>query len=368
MSSLAQNCASYAPDVDPSDLGEMSKQMFSNSAALTQGCDLSSYYAALAGKMSVAGGLASSSFAGQVSGLQKSGCQAFAASVGNFLNACYQAKCVVDNDSSSQTIAVTGLQNVNVIVSGGSTAYNTNCPTGVNITQTEQLNAKIISYISESAATAISNIVKQAQATTAQQLQQIKDGYQGTSSGATAIQGIQQKVTNQDQATNLNNTITSLNNNLQAKQNINYEALSGSTAINIFPCTVNQNTLMLVQIASILSTAYSDDFKSAISEFSTSKYGQVQSIISKGAPNVVGQLFKNNLGYIIGIVISVILAFFVLKFLKSKQGQELVSKGIASAKGGAGGLSKGGAGGLPKSVSGMGQLSELAAFRRYKLY
>jgi hypothetical protein len=349
---LLQKCSSYAPTPTASDLGEMAKQMFSDSAAYTQGCDLSSYFGALAGKLSIGpmglGGDAS--FAAQMNGLKKSGCQTFAANLGNFLNACYQAKCIINNDSTSQTQSITSSQNVNVIISGGSTVYNTNCPNGVNIKQAAKLNGRVIVHISTNAASAIKNVVEQAQQNTARQLAKIADGYQSTGSGLAAIQALQQKVVNQDQATALNNAIKNLNNEMALSQNITYEVLAGSTAINVFPCTINQDTIMNVQIASMISAAYSEDFKDSLKLFAKSSQGQTLSVVSAGAPNVVGDFVKNNLSYIIGVIVVVILGIFLLKFLKSKQGQELMSNGI---------------GAVSKKMPAMSKLP-ITAFRRLK--
>jgi hypothetical protein len=358
---LAQQCATQPQNPSISDLGEMAKQMFGNSAAMTQGCDMTSYYAALAGKGSVGpmglGG--SASFAGQMNGLKKSGCQTIAASLGNFLNACYQAKCIINNDKTSQTTTVTGLNSVNIVVSGGSTAYNTNCPGGTTINQTSNVSAKIITSISTTASNAIQSVVNQAQQTTAQQLAKIADGYQGTGSGAQIIQGLQQKVTNQDQATGLNNAIKTLNTTISSGNTVDYKVLANSSAINVFPCTITQDTLMNVQIASLISAAYSQDFKNSITAFSESTMGQTASVIAEGAPNVVGDFVKNNMMYIIGIVVVVILGFFVMKFMKSKQGQALMSKGMAKlSKGSGGGTGSGG------GVGGLESLAKIAAFRR----
>ena len=88
--------------------------------------------------------------------------------------------------------------------------------------------------------------------------------------------------------------------------------------------------------------------------FAESKQGQTTSIIAEGAPNVVGDFVKNNMMYIIGVVVVVILGFFLMKFMKSKQGQELMSKGMSSLKG------------AGSSSGGLGSLAKLAAFRKRK--
>ena len=325
---LPSSCQSYAPNQDNSNAGNMGSQLL-NSMGAQKSCDLTSFYAAVGGKVSEGPGglLGSAEISAQMNGLKKSGCQVMAAVVGNFLNSIYQSRCVIENDSTQSTTTVTINQSANVEAVGAGSEVN--CPDGIDINQSATVIAKVINDISTTTSNTIASVAQAGLANTAAQVGKIKDGYQGTSSGAKYLQTIQDKLIQASQSTSLKNAIAGVCNDYTVNQNGNVVAKSGGVVFSK-NCTFTQNSYLDLQLANIISNAYSSDIKSAVSAFLTSKESQDTSTYSEGAPNVVGDMFKNNWMYIVGAVVAVILGIFLLKFMKSKNAAKMFEKATVS--------------------------------------
>ena len=324
--SLTQNlpstCQTYQPEQDTSNAGNMGSQLLKQLGG-TQSCDLTSYYAALAGKTSAgpAGMLGSAEFAGQMNGLKKSGCQVLAAVVGNYLNSIYQSRCFIENDATSSTTNTTISQNANINVSGPGSKFTCS---KLDINQKAGMSVKSLTNISSSTDSTIASITQAGLATTAKQIGQIKDGYQGTDSGAKFLQTIQNKLVQQSQSTQIKDAITAVVNNYSVDQNGIINVTGGGVFTVDRACNLDQNAIIDLQLANIISNAYTSSVTDSIKQFVTGDQGQAASILSGGAPNVVGAFLENNWMYIIGAIAAVILGVFLLKFLKSKNAGKII--------------------------------------------
>lgn len=320
---LPTSCQFYQPQQDTSNAGNMGSQLLDSMGA-RQSCDLTSFYAAMAGKASAgpAGMFGGAEFSAQMNGLKKSGCQVMAAIVGNYLNSIYQSRCVIENDSTNTTTDVVIDQTAYLSAAGPGAGIT--CSGGIDINMTGSISAKAISKISSSSASTIAGITQAGLATTAQQIGKIKEGYQGTSSGAKYLQTIQDKLVQASQSSSVKNAITSVVNKYTINQKGFIESLSGAPVVSGKQCTITTNALIDLQLANIISNAYTTDLKDAISAFVSGSQGQVTAVVSAGAPDVVGDMLKNNWMYIAGAIAAVILGLFLLKFLKSKNASKMI--------------------------------------------
>lgn len=320
---LPSSCANYAPDLDTSNAGVMGSQLLKRLGANVS-CDLSSYYAAMAGKASAgpAGMFGNAEFSAQMNGLKKSGCQVLAAVVGNYLNSIYQARCVIENDSTNTVTSVEVSQNAYISAMGPGSSVN--CLGGIDISQSASIKCKALSNISSSSADAISDVVKAGMATTAGQIGQIKDGFQGTSSGAKYLQTIQDKLIQSSQDSSVKNAITAVINKYSVNPDGSIKAEFGATVNVSGVCKITQNSLLDLQLANIITNAYMATIASSLTSFLNSKEYQNTSVISSGAPDVVGDMLKNNWMYIVGAIVAVVFGVLLLKFAKSKNASKLI--------------------------------------------
>ena len=336
-SKLPSSCQSYPPEQDNSNAGVMGSQLLKSMGA-QEGCDLQSYYAAIGGSASAGPGgmLGSAEFSAQMNGLKKSGCQVMAAVVGNYLNSIYQSRCVIENDSTNVVTNITIENDISFNAIGPNSVISSTC-SNLDWAQNATIQTKALSNISSSSATTIASVAQAGLATTAKQIGRIKEGFQGTSSGSKMIQAIQSKLIQASQSSQVKNAITNIVNKYQITNTMSMSAIAGGALQNIVPCKFTQNAVIDAQLASIISNAYTASVKDSISSFLKSEQGQAISVVSEGAPNVVGAMFANNWMYIVGAIVAVVLGLFLLKFLKSKNANkmlETVSKNPALLKGG----------------------------------
>jgi len=350
---LPSSCSSFGPSKNAANAGQMTKQLM-DSIGGSQGCDISSFFADYAAKASGGFGAVSGSVTGSMGGLHKVGCQSINAVVGNFLNSVYTARCLIQNDDTCGKTTVTINQNMNEMASGQGSVIENDCPPGTSRwSETASVQAKIVTSISATTSEHIATVIQQGMQNTAKQAQAITSGFQATDSGAKQANEMQQTLENNSQSTDIKNHITKLINKFNINQNVNAVAIAGGKLINSLPCTWEPNAVMDLQIANIVSSAYSSDVTNSIGAFLKSDMAQKQVIISKGAPDVVGDLFKSGsiLEYIAGALIFCIVGYAIYKFQSNKKAKEKLA-----------GLAKGSKlGGL----AGDAKLAELAfRFRR----
>ena len=314
------SCKSFAPSTSTSNAGQMTKQLM-DSIGGSQGCDMNSMFAAVAGKGSVGFGMGSASFAASVGDLHKVGCQSINALVGNFLNSVYTARCIVQNDGVKSTTNATINQNMTVNATGAGTVITNTCPPGTSdYSQSANISAKVITTISATAIQHIATVIQQGMQNTADQMQKSISGFQATGSGAKQAQEMQQQLTNSAQSSDVKNNITALINKFNESQNLTFNASAGAV-VTVVPCKWTPHAVMDLQIANIVSSAYSSDVTNSIGAFLKSDMAQQQIIKDKGAPDVVGDLFNSGsiLEYIVGAVVLCILGYSIYKFQSNKK-------------------------------------------------
>jgi len=318
--SLPSSCKSFAPSTSSSNAGQMTKQLM-DSIGGSQGCDMNSMFAAVAGKADAGWGAASGSFTASVGDLHKVGCQSINALVGNFLNSVYTARCIVQNDSVQSTTNVTINQSMNQNASGAGTVISNNCPPGTtDYDQSASVSANVITTISATAADHIATVVQQGMQNTADQMQKSISGFQATGSGSKQAQEMQQQLTNSAQSSDVKNNITALISSFNVNQSLNYSANAGAKITDV-PCKWTPHAVMDLQIANIVSSAYSSDVTNSIGAFLKSDMAQKQLTKDKGAPDVVKDLFDSGsiLEYIVGAVVLCILGYAIYKFQSNKK-------------------------------------------------
>ena len=335
-SSYPQSCKQYQPDADSANAGNMTQNILSKLSGAKYNCDLSSFNASVAGKVSAPLDLGSASFAAQVGTLNKSGCQVVAALVGNYLNSVYQARCVIENDASKSTTQVLFNQNMSETAIGRGSSITSNCPSGGTWSQNLTNTVTSLTSISSASQDSINAIVQAGLNNTVSQLGQIKDGFQGTGSGAQSVTTIQNTIKQQIQDSSVKNAITAAVTNFKYDQAGIFTALQGGTISNV-PCNYSQNAMIDLQIAGIISNAYTSQITESVASFLKSSASQKTGYVDPGAPNVVGALFASNWGIIVGAIALLIIGVVVIKALKTKGVQDALSKGIGQAGGGLGG-------------------------------
>ena len=340
---LPQKCASYPPAANADNAANSAAGILSKMSAAKQGCNISAMNASMGGKISGPLGMGSGSFSAQMSTLKKSGCQTLAAVIGNFNNSVYQARCMIQNDSTNSTTDVEIDQSANLNSLGAGSLISNNCPGGAVWDQSASITAKVITKISAQTSENIANVVQQGLKNTADNVGKVKEGYQGTGSGVQALTSIHQQLTNASQSNEIYNHIVKLCNKFSINQSINANAIAGGQIINSLPCKWSATAVLDLQLANIVSAAYSSDITSTIAAFMSSKESQKISVVEKSVPCVVCDMFSDNTGMIIGIVVAIIVVFVIIKFAKSKKGSAL-SGNLASAVG------KGANSALAKSV------------------
>lgn len=320
--------SNYKPVPDPANnnIGTMGQMLLGKLSAATQDCDTSAFSAQMAGKFSGPIGLASGSIGASTAFTKNSGCQVLEAILGNYLNSIYQSRCLINNTSTIATVTVIIDQNASITASGaGTIVYPANpstCPRP-SITQNVKLQLKDISTMSASTANDMASIVRQGLQNTTGQLATQSTGFQATPQGLSMIQSIQSKVQQSMSDSSITNAIQKASKTISVGQNGSIIASNG--AIIYAPCTIDQNSILDLQLAEIISEAYATTVKSELSAFLTSAQTQSAEVKSAGSPNPFS-MFSNNWGIIIGAVVALILGVVVVKVIKSKTAQQAVSE------------------------------------------
>jgi hypothetical protein len=321
----------------------MGQMLLGKLSAATQDCDTDSFSAEIAGKMSMGlgGMLGGAKYDASITQDSNSGCQALQTVLGNYLNSIYQSRCLINNTSALVTVNITVDQNASISASGaGTIVYPPNPSTcsRPSITQKVTLQLKDITKMSDSTASNMANIVSQGLQNTTGQLLTQSTGFQATPQGMNQIQAIQSKVKQSLADSSIANAIQNASRAIIVSQNGSITASNG--AIVYAPCTIDQNSILDLQLAEIISEAYAATVSSELSAFLTSAQTQSADIKNAGAPNAFSML-SNNWGIIIGAVVALILGVVVVKVIKSKTAQDALSK-----NGKLGGLTGGKLGGL----------------------
>ena len=328
--------SNYKPVPDPANnnIGSMGQMLLGKLSAATQDCDTSSFSAQMAGKFDGPMGLASGSIGASTALAKTSGCQALQTVLGNYLNSIYQSRCLINNTSSISTTTVTVDQNASITASGAGTHVfppdSRTCPRP-SITQKVNLQLKDLSTMDATTSANMASIVHQGLSNTCNQLANQTTGFQATPQGLSMIQGIQSKVNQSMSDSSITNNIQSVSKTISVSQNGSINASNG--AIVYAPCSIDQESILDLQLAEIISEAYATTVSSELSAFLTSAQTQSATIKSIGSPNPFS-MFSNNWGIIIGAVVALILGVVVVKVIKSKTAQQAVSEYGKTARAG----------------------------------
>jgi hypothetical protein len=150
------------------------------------------------------------------------------------------------------------------------------------------LTFKSYSNINSSVAQTISAIAQQGLSNTLKQLQANSNGYASTTSGSTLISNMQQNLSNKDTQTSITNNITKAINTINTSQTIGFAAGDNSTLY--LPKKLSQNALVDLQIASIITSAYSGDMSSQLKTFLDNSVIQTQKNKSGGVEDLLNAL------------------------------------------------------------------------------
>lgn len=241
--------------------------------------------------------------------------------------------CIINNTDSSVVTTTTLTQNIDMSAIGPGSQYIIQCSGGLDITQTAGLTVNKLAKLSQTDQNSINQIVQNGLKNTADQIGQIKDGYQGTSEGGQFLSTIQNKITTSLQKGYISNNLTTALSKYSTTQVIDQDAINGGFVQLIVDgaCTLDQNSYMKLQLADIISGAYTNDIMDSVTSFLTSKTSQDTSVISSGAPCVTCDVFKNNWMIIVGAVVVLVLGVGLIGILKSKRVQDAIAKQMSQA-------------------------------------
>jgi hypothetical protein len=352
---LPQTCGNnYKPEADAGNAGVMASMLLDKLKAASQGCDTSSMAAALAFK-SNALGLVGVEGAGSLNLSDVHGCQLLQSIVGNYLNSVYTSRCIIQNSTNTAATEVVNIASVSFSAYGPGSVVNqpVNCPNGPTVIQNVQTVLKNFANLSVQSKSDIAQTVKQGMATTVDQLMKQTTGAGATPQGSASLTTINNKVETQDMMTQLSNASNSVQNKITQMAKGDFNAYNGGSTFA--PCLINQNSVLDLQLAEIISEAYATTMTGEISAFMTATVKQIAEVENKAPPSAL-DIFKNPdfMSIIIGLAVLVIAAVIGYKYMKSKKGKAGLGK-AGLGKAGLGGLGKAGLGGLGKAgLGGLG--------------
>ena len=355
----------YKPQTDASNAGTMAQMLMNKLAAATQGCDTKSMAASLSYKASAGLGGMLGGAEGRASLNMSSvdGCQALQSVVANYLNSIYTSRCIINNNTNTTGLIVTNTTNINSVASGAGSvlSFPPDCPTGPNITVSSITTLKNFSSLSVETQTQIANTVKSGMTQTLAQLQNITSAAGGTPQGSANLSTVQQKFQNEDMLTQLNNASSSVQNQITQLTNLNFAAYDGGKN-STFPCVINTNSILDLQLAEIISEAYSTSVKGEIAAVMASAISSTSTIKNLAPPSAL-DMFNSPWSAIAGIAGAIVLAIIVVMVVKSG-----ALKGAVDAAANAKGGGMGGKAGMLESMGGKAGMLESMAFRHRRRF
>jgi hypothetical protein len=353
----------YKPNADASNAGTMAQMLMNKLAAATQGCDTKSMAASLSYKASagLGGMLGGAEGRASLNMASVDGCQALQSVVANYLNSIYTSRCIINNNTNTAGVIVTNTTNINSVASGAGSvlSFPPDCPGGPNITVSSITTLKNFSSLSIETQTQIANTVKSGMTQTLAQLQNITSAAGGTPQGSANLSTVQQKFQNEDMLTQLNNSSSSVQNQITQLTNLNFAAYNGGKNTT-FPCVINTSSILDLQLAEIISEAYSTSVKGEIAATMAGAISSTSTIKNLAPPSA---LDSGPWSAIAGIVGAIVLAIIVVMIVKSgalKGAVDAAANAAANAKGGG----VGGKAGMLESMGGKAGMLESMAFRR----
>ena len=341
MSSFQNNPSScsnnYKPDADPGNAGKMANLLMSKLQAATQGCSTTQVAAAMSYKASagLGGMLGGMSGSASLNVAKVDGCQALQSVVANYLTSIYTARCIINNNTNTAGVSVSNTTNINSVASGAGSvlSFPPECPSGPNITVTAVTTLKNFSSLSIETKTAIADTVQSGMNTTLAQLQNITSAAGGTPQGSANLSTLQQKFKNENMLTQLNNAGSSVQNQITQLTNLNFAAYNGGKN-STFPCTINTNSILDLQLAEIISEAYSTSMKGEIAAVMASAISSSSTIKNLAPPSALDSGPWSAIAGIVGAIVLAIIVVMVVKSGALKGAVNAASNAAANAKGG----------------------------------
>lgn len=316
-----QKCQKVPVDISPDTLSSIQQSLFSQLGITKTTCSMNSFNAAASASVSGPLGLGSGSLSGDINDLNKSGCGDAGIILQNCYNSIEQAKCALTNLGETSETTVNASQLISV-KGGDNTVIN--APPDADWTQDMNVTYTVYSSIGSTIAQTLSTIAQQGLTNTLNQLQANKNGYASTTSGSTLITDTQQMLSNKDTQDSITQNISKAIEDIDVSQNI--IITGGNNSVINLPRTLDQNSIQNLQIAGIITSAYSGDIASQLSSFLKSSLTQKQQNTSGGLEDLFKAMEGNgSLYYIIGAIALIILGLIAIKFLKSKQGQKMTT-------------------------------------------
>ena len=323
-------CPNGQTPVEDSNVGTMG-DMLLEKLNIPKSCNTASFSLGVAAEANV-GLFAQGKAASQLASVNNSGCEAVSVLIGNYLNSVYLSKCIINDTKISSTKDIDIRQSANVSASGGGIVHPpVDCPGGSSINQTVHLSLKDLTRLDTVTQNKIGEVVKQGMANTVDQLLQQKTGFQSTSQGLKDLTAIQSKITTISSDTTIQKAYNEAQETIRSYQSADQSANGAGSQIWQI-CKINQESIMELQIATIISNAYASTISSELSAFMQTALSKSVEIESAGAPNIFEAVFGGgNWMIIAGVVVALIIGFIAIKFMKSKKGQaalgNLMNKG-----------------------------------------
>ena len=341
MSSFQNNPSScsnnYKPDADPGNAGKMANLLMSKLQAATQGCSTTQVAAAMSYKASagLGGMLGGMSGSASLNVAKVDGCQALQSVVANYLTSIYTARCIINNNTNTAGVSVSNTTNINSVASGAGSvlSFPPECPSGPNITVTAVTTLKNFSSLSIETKTAIANSVKSGMTNTLAQLQNITSAAGGTPQGSANLSTVQQKFQNEDMLTQLNNSGSNVQNQITQLASFNFAAYNGGR-VETFPCTINANSILDLQLAEIISEAYASSMKGEIAAVMSGAISSRSTIKNLAPPSALDGGAWSAIAGIVGAIVLAIIVVMVVKSGALKGAVDAASNAAANAKGG----------------------------------
>lgn len=326
------------PVVEPnSSVGQMGAELLAKMGIST--CTTSSQAASAAGKISAGlfSGGAGASFAAAEQSSESSGCDDLNALINNYQQNIVQAKCYLTNNKDAITQNISNNNSV-TMNAGGSVMPNPYCQGQSSITQVIGGKVALINSMSTQSVSQIADSVKNSVNNWANTLQQKKTSYGSTPNGIKDLQAVQQSLNSSDILSQINNNYKSLNVSVQNSNSIVLNAGG-----NIYPpCNITQDSILDMQISSMLAATYANAVGSAVSNYvkNASKYKSDSTATGYKpvkAPSLPFSSFKDVIimGVIaIAVIIGLVIIFKIFSGGQKQKGGMPGEEGMGKGEGG----------------------------------
>ena len=301
------------PTGSPQNAGQMGAQLLNKMGITT--CKTSSSESA--GKFEAKALLASVSGAISKSSSSTSGCSDVSLLLNSFTNTVNEATCNSTSASNSTALTVTAVQNINFSSSGAGSIVEPSptCP-NASVSQSVNMNISFVSKFTADLQSSITNSISNHMSTFTNTLSKTNTAFGATPQGKTSVQALNDANQTDSIQQNLSSAISKMKVSVDANQNMTFEATNGGSLY--YPCVINQNDVIILQITSVVSDTIANTFGNAIQGYFTAHQKYVDDTTSSGAPSALTTSFGSSMGmYIVGGILVVGLIVVAVYFMKS---------------------------------------------------